>query len=127
MVEFALLAPVFVFLIMGIVDYGVAARNRAALDAAARTGLQVLIADYNDEAEAEASAAVVAPDADVDVSVACVCSDGAVVDCASGTCASGVPRRIATVIVTQDHTLVFPWPGIADPLQLTATAVGRAQ
>lgn len=126
-VEFALVAPIFVLLIVGIVDYGVAARDRSALDAAARTGLQVLLADSENVVGAEDAAAAVAPDASVDAQVSCVCVDGAIVDCDAGTCASGAPKRFITVTVTQDHPLMFPWPGFDDPMELSAVATARAK
>lgn len=126
-VEFALVAPVFILLIVGLLDYGIAARERSALDAATRAGLQVLLADSDETAAAEATAALIAPDAEVSADVACICVDGAVVDCASGTCAAGAPRRFVTVTATLSHTLMFPWPGTADPMSLESTATARAR
>ncbi|MGE5547801.1 MAG: TadE/TadG family type IV pilus assembly protein [Solirubrobacterales bacterium] len=125
-VEFALVAPVFITLILGLVDYGIAAREVSTMRAAARAGLQALIADSDATTTAQTTAEAVAPDATVEVTVSCSCKDGATVAC-NGTCVAGGVRKIATVTVSRDLTLLIPWPTMEDPLPLQGIAQARIQ
>ena len=126
-VEFALVSPVFITLLVGLADYGLAARERSTMDAAVRSGLAVLLSDPSDTAGAITTAEAIAPDAAIDATVECVCTDGMVIDCESGTCSSGSPRRFVTVTASQNLTLMFPWPGFTDPLPLNSLATARAR
>jgi Flp pilus assembly protein TadG len=126
-IEFALVMPLFILMIMAIADYGRAMMARAQLDAAARAGLQVLVRNIADVADAQSAAQGMAPGATVSTSIACVCTNGVAVACSPGTCPVGVPRRTATVAVNRSYTLLFPWPEFDDPMPLAAKAVGRLQ
>ena len=123
-IEFALVAPVFILMIVGLADYGLATRERAVLDAAARAGLQALLFNSANIGGAEAAATAMAPAAVVTTSIVCTCDSGVGVSC-SGTCPTGLPRRSGRVDVSHDHTLLLNWPGFPDPVVLTATAAGR--
>jgi Flp pilus assembly protein TadG len=125
-VEFALCVPFFALLMIGMMDYGMAALTRSTLDAAARSGLQVMIANPANIAQAQNVATAVAPNASAVASSACICSDGTAVDCA-GACAVARPQRIATVAVSQQYALLFPWPGLQSSVTLSAMAKGRVQ
>lgn len=125
-VEFGFIAPLLVLLFIGLVDYGLAARERSTLDAAVRAGLQVLLNNSSNAAAAQTIAEAIAPGAAVDAQLFCICSDGTDVAC-SGPCPIGAPRQIATVLATRDHSLLLPWPGFDDPISLSATARGRVK
>lgn len=126
-VEFALVAPIFMFLLLGVADYGIAAREAATLKAAARAGLQAVLNDNEDTAGAEAVAEAMAPDAVVTVTPECWCSDGTVVDCDDGVCTVGAVRKAIEVEVTMSLDLIIPWPGMTDPLPLSGRAKARVQ
>lgn len=126
-IEFALAAPIFITMMMALADYGRAMLTRGELDAAARAGLQVLMRDWTATADAISAAQSVAPDADVSTTVACICTNGTSVSCASGKCPIGVPRKTATVSLTESQPLLLPWPMFEDPMPLAATALGRLQ
>jgi Flp pilus assembly protein TadG len=124
-VEFALTAPVFILMLIGLADYGLAARQRSTLDAAARSGLQALLNNPGNMVQAKTVAETIAADATVDAGMACSCIDGSTVDCTAGTCANGAPRRVVIVSATESHALLFPWPGFENPMSLSAVAQGR--
>lgn len=125
-VEFAMVAPVMITLLMGAVDFGIAALELSSLRAAARAGLQAVLLDADDTAGAETLAEEMAPDATVVVSESCECSDGASVAC-DGTCAVGAARRWVTVTASRNLTFLFPWPGLDDPFPLEGLARGRVE
>jgi Flp pilus assembly protein TadG len=125
-IEFALVAPIFMLLIMGIAEFGFITRERSTLDAAARAGLQVILKDPLDTAEAEVLALAMAPDAAVDALAACECPDGTPTAC-NTTCSGQLPLRFVTVTATVEWPLLFPWPGLSDPMILGSLAEGRTQ
>lgn len=125
-VEFALVLPFFLLLLMGLVDYGLAAREKSRLESAARAGLQAVLTAPEDTSGALAAAEAVAGDAEIDVATACLCADGTEVAC-SDTCTVGNRRQVVTVSVSTDHSLLVPWPGLDDPLPLSATARVRVR
>lgn len=124
-VEFALVMPIMILMIVGIADYGLAFRERSSLDAAARAGLQVLLKSPTNTSGAEVMAEALVPAASAAATLTCTCSDGATVSCASGTCGIGAPRQVATVTVTETYSLLLAWPGFENPRALSATALGR--
>lgn len=125
-IEFALVAPVFVLMIMGLVEYGFMTLERSTLDAAARAGLQVILMDPAETADAETLALEMFPEAEVDAAVACECPDGTPSAC-NTMCAGELPLRFVTVAATAEHPLMFPWPGVGDPMILSSLAEGRTQ
>jgi Flp pilus assembly protein TadG len=125
-IEFALVAPIFALLIMGLADFGFMTRERSTLDAAARAGLQVILTDPGDTVLAEELAQEMAPDADVDADVACQCPDGTPTAC-NTTCSGQLPLRFVAMTATVEWPLLFPWPGLANPFVLESFAKGRTQ
>lgn len=125
-VEFALVMPVFVLLVMGLAEFGFMARERSTLDAAARAGLQVILEDPTDTSDAEELALELAPGADVEAVTECECPDGTPTAC-NTTCSGALPLRFVTVTATADWPLIFPWPGVGDPVTLESMAEGRTQ
>lgn len=125
-VEFALVAPIMVTLIMAVADFGIIARDKAELQAAARAGLQAILLDSDDLAGAESAAETVAPEATVVATQSCYCADGATVACGD-SCASGPVRRRVRVTASRDLTLLFPWPGLDDPFPAEGVAEARVE
>lgn len=126
-VEFGLVAPVFIALVVGVADYGMVARDRSLLEAAARAGVQAVINDADDIDGATTAAEAVDPGADIDVDESCTCrSDGSAVAC-DGSCASGGMTRTVTVTATKPHSLLAPWPGFDDPFEISAVARARVE
>lgn len=125
-VEFALMAPLFLMLIMAIADIGMAALELSNVRGAARSGLQAVLVDAGDIAGASLIAETAAPEAEVSVATTCICPDGTEVVCGDA-CAVGAERRIVTVTVSRDLPLIVPWPGMPDPFPLTGVAQARVR
>lgn len=126
-VEFALIAPLFLTMLLGMVDYGVAAFEKSQLEAAARAALQAVLEDSDADADdVESAAKKVAPGADVEVDEECECSDGTSIAC-NGTCTTGGVREWVTVTVADSIQLLVPWPGWDDPLPLEGKARARVR
>lgn len=126
-VEFAMVAPVLTTLTLGMADFGIAEIETSRLRSAARAGLQAVLLDNTDTAGAETIAQELEPDAEVDVAAACSCSDTGVTVACAGSCATGNVARVVTVTLTKDVELIFPWPGLSNPMTLTGTASARVQ
>lgn len=125
-VEFGLMAPLFLILIMAVADFGIGALELSNIRGAARAGLQAVLSDPGDTNTAASVAETAAPLAEVSVAAVCVCPGGTEIACGE-TCAAGAPRRFVTVTVTRDLPLLVPWPGVEDPFPLSGTARARVQ
>jgi Flp pilus assembly protein TadG len=139
-VEFALILPFLILLMMGLFDLGFGAYQSMQVHAAAEAGAQYALR-HNWDATAIATAVtsatgtggIVATPAPTQV---CGCPDGGtfvvvatwVVDhCVpSFTCASGSsPGVYASVSAQVSYSPVLPYPGLPDPLTLTGQAYRR--
>ncbi len=61
-------------------------------------------------------------------SLYCDCPDGTAVDCITGTCGTyGSPRVYARTEVEQTFRLFIPWPGVPDPVHISAATLTRVQ
>lgn len=129
-VEFALVAPLLVLMVLGLVDFGMAVLEKSRLSSAARAGAQVAMSSPTDTAAIRAAvlAATSAPSAGLTVAVttACECSDGTAVAC-DGLCASGTARTYVTVSVQETFAMLLTYPGISSPYPLAAQAIVRTE
>ncbi len=125
-VEFALIAPVLITLLAGVADFGFAMYERMGISNGARAGAQFAIVSTNNAGNANGILQAVVNGtqktaAQVNVASAMTCEcNGAVVDCVTGVCAGDLPPEIyVTVNVTYQHPLIFPWPGVSNPVPMT--------
>lgn len=116
-VEFALILPMLLLMVLGVTELGKIVHYRAALESAARTGVhsarsltmttaaQITTAETTMETAADLAITNSGIGGTVTStgSIACECSDGTSVDCVSGTCASGSKRYIATVTMSRPY------------------------
>lgn len=126
-VEFALLSPIFLILLVAVADLGIASLELSDLRASARAGLQAVINDRDDLAGAESAAQFVAPQAAIVVEKVCACADGSEVLCTGVLCPTGGVQQIVTVTASRDLTLLVPWPGFQDPMPLSGIASARVR
>ncbi len=137
-VEFALILPLLVLMLVGIMDMGRMVYIRSILESAARAGAQAAFADPGATATIEAAVQTAALAGGVTVTSvtapeACRCSDASSVDCATGTCATGSVHHYVTVTTTKAYTPMvnlanLPFGlGIDLTTTLTAKVVMRAQ
>ncbi len=128
-VEFALYCPVFLFVIGGLVDYGMAIFDKMELVGAVRSGAQLALADSSDttairQAVVNASGIGISL-SNVTTTMFCECADTSTITC-GGTCGDGsVNRYLMTVTATYTYTPMLLPPGIC--CDLTGTTTVRTQ
>lgn len=110
-VEFALLVPVVLAALTGIVNYGLAMYNKMELMGAVRAGAQVALIDYTNTT-AIAQAVVDSTNAGISISDVtttqfCECADGSTVTCGSTCADSSANRYFMTISATQNFTLLL--------------------
>ena len=143
-VEFALIAPMMLLMVIGITELGKIVYYRSVLESAARSGTQAGIAStvsYTTAANVTAASAtmVTATTAAITAAniggantptapVTCECSDGTSVTCVTGTCATGAVRYIATVTVTKTYTPLYNLTNLPGgySIDLNLTLTGNA-
>jgi Flp pilus assembly protein TadG len=111
-VEFALIVPVVLAALTGIVNYGLAMYNKMELVSAARAGAQQAIIDRTDTTAIK-NAVVNSTNAgvttsDVTTTESYLCADGTVVTLSTDTCVNNDPKQFyMTVTVNQNFTLLL--------------------
>lgn len=129
-VEFALVAPILLLLLLGLADFGLAMRERMALASAARAGAERAWADSGDNAAITQAvqAAGTLDAAAITVAVTEFCECAGTASACGVTCADGsTPATYVGVSVSEDFPLLLPYPGIGSPIALTGTAILRVQ
>lgn len=123
-VEFALIAPILMVMILGLVDAGRAIGANVRLGNGVTAGLRYALADSY--ATTEISSAAMAgsryADGEATISVTrfCECPDGTSVDC-SGTCTAGFKRIFVQVDMTRTEATIFSYPIIGDAFTVSRT------
>jgi hypothetical protein len=130
-VEFALLLPLLIVILTGLIDFGRATYERMALETAARSAVQYARQNPNDTAgitAAALNAGGLAATAEVEVPAPfCECPTGASIACGT-VCPNGdALLRFLSVTVRHDFEPLFPYPGLPSPLALAGSAVIRVQ
>jgi Flp pilus assembly protein TadG len=135
MVEFAVVVPVLVLLLIGAADYGrffftsIAVANAAragaewgAQDKSYAFGPSADITDFAEQDGAEAGAITVT------AATVCKCPDESTVVCSTGVCGGyGPPRVFVEVTATKTVNLILPYPGVPNNIPITRKAIFRAQ
>ena len=129
-VEFALIAPVAMLMLVGVTDYGMAVYDRMQLSSAVRAGIQYAMHHSANPATIEqvVMSALTIDHAAVTVTAAqvCECPGGAATDC-DGACPDGARRTFIRIDAVQQHDALFDYPGISNPTTLQAQAFVRIQ
>ena len=129
-VEFALLVPVLILLVAGLVDFGRAYFTRMELENAARAGAQYGILHGSDDLATIRDAvrqASEVPTADltVNASTFCACPDGTAQNRTTGDCGGFKPGTYITISAQTAFVPVFPFAGSSRPATITGTALVR--
>lgn len=131
-VEFALLFPIFVAVLLGVVDFASASNRHLQLDGAVGIGAQLAVARQPTtgslgEIETAVLAAVPAAGRSttlaVEVSRFCERLDGSPVDCSL----SGQRAIYVSIRLTEAWSLFAPYPAIGDSVTLAAASTVRIQ
>lgn len=116
-VEFALVLPFLLLLVMGAYDFGRGFTEKLRLNSAARAGAQYALSQYNlvgDENGVIQSARDDAEDADGILTVTpryfCTCLTGGEIACGTACAGGEVPMRYIEVDVSGPFELMFDYP-----------------
>lgn len=120
-VEFALIAPLLLLMVLGTTEMGKIVYYRSVLESSARSGTQAgFSGTYTSAALITAAQTTMETAADLAITnsaiggtvtstavVTCECSDFTVITCVTGTCVTGSVRYIATVTMTRPYVPLF--------------------
>lgn len=135
--EFALLVPILMTMILGVLDYGFHIRRVMEVSNVARAAIEYMSQMDADDLE---NTQLVSQDLVTDVLSQstldfeedaisfpqtmpfCECGDGTAVDCDEGTCdADGdYMRKFIEVSISYQSQTMMPWPGIAEAMNITS-------
>lgn len=130
-VEFALVVPVMLIALVGLMDYGLMVYENTRLSQAASAGAKFAIMAGNEDDDAGIIAAVrdALPDSYDTVTIAvtreCRCPTGAAVQCNVECTGEIAPGRYLEVTVNQDYPLIFDYPHVGNEADLQSHAVIR--
>ena len=123
-VEFALIAPILIFILIAVADFGMYMNMSLKMENVARSAAQYVLQGGDIEQVEEdvimaGNLNVSADEIDTAVAYVCECGDGEAVEC-DETCdaADDYLRRFIDVNLTVQHQAMINWPGIADHLTL---------
>lgn len=122
-IEFALITPVFLLLLVGIVDLGAVIRDKVELNNAAATAARyVLNENYNEAYLADIAAngsALDAADIAATIETVCGCSGGVAAICGD-ICDDGQsPGTYMLVSITKTSEMILPYSGLFGDMVLT--------
>lgn len=124
-VEFALITPVLLIMIMGLVDAGRAIGANARLGNGVTAGLRYALADSYDTTSISSAALdgsrFAAGEATVAVRRFCECPDGSAIVC-TDTCTAGFRRIFVEVAMTHTQATVFSYPVIGSEVTVSRTS-----
>ena len=132
-VELALLAPVLLAMMVAVTDFGMAIYDQMQLTNAARSAVQYAVQSESNLADSDAIEAVARAagrldDAKIFVTTTqfCSCSDdGTNITCGE-TCTSGdEPGEYVRVSIEEEFDLLFSYPGIDNPMELSSEVTMR--
>ncbi len=132
MIEFALVTPLLLLLIAGVLDYSNALRTAMAVSDAARAGAQfgtlstANSSDYTGMQNAARNSVPNLPGMTATATRLCRCSDGSPVSC-GGTCIGGGVRVYVSVTTHATVPNWFNYAALPFSGQVTGTAVMRAR
>jgi Flp pilus assembly protein TadG len=132
LVEFALVAPLLLLMLAGVLDYGMALRTAISVAAAARAGAQYGSRSPGNAADTAgilAAAVNAAPDVkklSVASSMSCQCSGGGAVSC-SGSCTGGKMLTYVQVTAQASTSTIFNYSGLGFSGSTSTQASMRAQ
>lgn len=124
-VEFALLSPILIVLLIGTVDFGFYIMQSMRLQNVAHAS-----AEYVSQAQDDANVQIIAEEAYAgdfaDITLTsefeCECSDGVVDVCPVSCGSNDYQRRYVSVTASGTFQALMPYPGLADDLELESTA-----
>jgi len=132
-VEFAIITPLLLLLVAGVVDYTMLMRAAIAVGDAARAGAEygsISASNASNTSAIQTAALNAAPDISgltASAAKVCSCSNGSTVNCSGGTCPSGPVRTYVQVTVTTTVSPMFSYPWLGYSGAVRARTTMRAQ
>ncbi len=129
LVEFAIVAPIFLLLLAGIVELGSAMNQSIIVASAARAGVEygaqnlVTAEDVSGMVSAAIADGGNEPGLSATASYACTCADGSASTCLDTDCSSSYRIVRVTVTATDAFAPFLTVPGAPDVFSLTQTAI----
>jgi Flp pilus assembly protein TadG len=124
-IEFAMVLPVLVLLLTGMVDYGMYIHKKMQLQELSRRAVEYVVQGGQESAVAaniiEASDLYDASSVTYSTETVCECADGDAIACTGSTCAdpNDYIRSFFATTVTGTYTPVLPYPGFPDSITMT--------
>ena len=133
--EFALIAPVLMLIVLGLFDYGMYIRNIMQTENIVRASVQYLAEADNDsydnptQLKSDLMTDIIEP-ASIGISEGnvtipdtlpvCQCFDGTTVDCTAGDCGEDdYIHRYVEVSITHEHEAMIPYPGVSESITIS--------
>jgi len=125
-VEFALVSPFIIFLIVGMMDFAFYINQRMALESLARAAAEYVVKggdiDLVEEDVVQKSPLMQQSEdedpLEVSGEVACECGGGEAVACEE-TCPNGYQRRFYSISLSKTYSSMFKYPGLPQTMVLT--------
>lgn len=129
-VEFVLIAPILLLLLIGLVDFGLYINAKMKLENMARASSEYvrnggdpnnLTADvlaYSGSSDSANSF----DDITLTTSNVCECDDNVETDCATGCAADGYMREFIIINLDMTYNTLFPYPGLPGSIPLSGRA-----
>lgn len=122
-VEFALVAPVLIFILIGVVDFGMYMNMSLKMEIVARSAAQYVLqgGDINlieEDIILPSNLNVAAGEVDSDVAYVCECADGVEVACDATCDDDDYLRRFINVSLQKNHEALISYPGLSDNINL---------
>ncbi|PHS74863.1 MAG: hypothetical protein COB59_11870 [Rhodospirillaceae bacterium] len=130
-VEFALISPVVLLMILGAVDFGFIVHNSMQATSASRSGAQFVLEDptgYSANIITVVQSATNLPSASVSVTTSeeCRClGSSTAVNCSTDTCSGNSPPKYVTITTSYNYDLIMGYPGLPDPWPISKSAIVR--
>lgn len=126
-IEFALIVPILLILMLGLIDYGLAMFTKMELTGAVRAGAQLALSDKDDidkikQAVVDATNNAI-PLASVSAVQTCKCDDETTVTCGDDCGDSSDNRYFMTITASQVFSYIF----LTTPVTLVETAIIRTK
>jgi len=133
MVEFALVVPIFLVIVLGIVDFGMALRAYVTIENAAREGARYGVVDCDSTADVTEIKNKVVDMSGGLLEAADVAVDADSVSSGNQNCTSSLPAAGGTITVTATHTYNMITPlgnlvtSLSGPITLSASTTMRTE
>jgi Flp pilus assembly protein TadG len=132
LVEFAMVLPLLLLLVLGAIDFGRAYYLSIEVANAARAGVQYGVRNSSDTAGMQTAAESDAPDVPnmtATSAVGCECADGSnsMSPCSSPPTCVGNPVGFVEVTTNATYTPVIPWPGVPVSIPMNGQAKMRTE